>query len=228
MFILHSLQPLTRKVDHIEWFRFHPGDTQNEIFDAIVNGMEIFAWVDENGEQCEYMYILDDKKEVYKMKMIPEETHKRMMIEGMDYTTATAWLIKRLEFMLYEPIETIPFLPASVFAYPLLSKYNKVFANYYIFKCRIWRFSKIRLELLDNNLKKLLPESGAILTDIDNYLLFDEDIISNRQFEFNYETEKGEEKALWRITSEDIEKGNAILKKVIAYLEETYLVDGKK
>ncbi|MEI7562753.1 MAG: hypothetical protein WCJ39_03415 [bacterium] len=45
-------------------------------------------------------------------------------------------------------------------------------------------------------MKKLLPESGAILTDIDNYLLFDEDIISNRQFEFNYETEKGEEKAL--------------------------------
>ena len=41
-FLMINWLPLVRKVNHIEWFRFHPEDTQNELFDVIVNEMKIF------------------------------------------------------------------------------------------------------------------------------------------------------------------------------------------
>lgn len=219
---MDSLQPLTRKVDHIEWLPYHP-DKQDEIFDVIVNDMKIFEWVDENGETCEYMYILNDQKELYKMKMISEKTYRDMIGEATEYNTTTpTWLIKKFRFLISGFIETIPFLAASRFGYPLSDIYKKIFGNYYIFKCRKWRFTAIFSTLAGRNLQNLLPENGNILVDIDNYLLFHKNKIVDSGFEYNSDSAQYEENGRWRITSEDIEKGNEILRKVIAYLEETY------
>jgi len=52
--------------------------------------------------------------------------------------------------------------------------------------------------------------------------------IINSRFECNPDTGENEEWWSWRITSEDIEKGNEILRKVITYLEETYVTDKMK
>lgn len=221
LYDLQSLQPLTRKVNHIEWFRFHPSDTQNALFDAMVNEMKIFEWVDENWEKCEYMYILDDKQDVYKMRIIDKESYKHHLIrlDTFNFFTPT-WYIHFFKILLNDFIETIPLLPVDGLEYLFRSKNDKLLYTYHYFKCRSIWFVGIRSHL--NIVKRFIDPDADILNEIDDYILFHKNEIKNNCFEFDKHTKQEIISGHWRTSSEDIEKGNEILRKVIAYLEKTY------
>ena len=208
---MHYLQPLTEKVDTIEWFPFYKWATKKLLYDIIIDDMMIFEWVDEDGEKYEYMYFLSDKNELHKMKLIPSEIHRQLRYQG--YRSTQAGFIARFKDMLSSHIDTIPLLSMENFHNTPLD------INYRYFKCRVSRFSCIRICLTSSNFKNLLPENGEICTDVDDYVSFYKNRIVHCGFGINLETGKDEESGLWRITSEDIGKGNAILRKVIAYLE---------
>jgi hypothetical protein len=167
------------------------------------------------------MYILSDKKELHKMKMMSRETHEQLQNELMKCEkSTTTGLIKDFKNMIHEFTDTIPLSPVEKFAWPLHHKYERYFGNFYYFKCRKARFTYVFVSLVGDHLKQFLPKNGQILTDIDDYLLFHKNKIVNCGFELNTETGKSEESGLGRITNEDIQKGNEILRKVIDYLEK--------
>jgi hypothetical protein len=68
---MKSLLLPSQKVEHIEWFRFHPEDTKNALFEGIVDKMKLFQWVDENGNDCGYVYQYDAQQNMlYKTLLV--------------------------------------------------------------------------------------------------------------------------------------------------------------
>ncbi len=225
---MNSLQPLTQKVDHIQWLPYH-GDTQDEIFDVIVNEMKIFEWVDENSEKCEYMYLLDDKKELHKMRLTPNAAEQKVLDYKFQPRTSPFYspeeVFSRLHTLLSIRTDTIPFLSSSTLDKVFVEKHHKRFRPYRFLKCRKGWFSLISSETAKVAHHKLTHEPRELpehlQKDIQDFDLFAKEYISKKSFEPNH---FGTDEALWtwRITFDDIEKWNEILRKVIAYLEATY------
>jgi len=127
------------------------------------------------------MYILDDKKEVYKMRMILEEEYREVEEELMSFDISIPrQAIQELTKMINCFIDTIPFHPAYQYSNPLVEKYDKYFGNYYIFKCRKGRFNNIFLKFTRNDLRKHLSGNDELIKDIEDYLLLHKDM--NYQF----------------------------------------------
>lgn len=180
--------------------------------------MEILDGVDEHGDECKYMYILDSEKKLYKMRMIREAEHNQRKNDMMKFpTSATEWIVF-LRKQIEDFITPVPLAYPEDFARSLQEKYGEYFGNYTHFKARMARFTNIS-RCLKQNLAGFLPENGEIRTEIDTFLSYFENTISYRRF--SSKLLAATDKDLWRVTAEDIEKGNEILRKVIAYLEAT-------
>jgi hypothetical protein len=181
--------------------------------------MKIFEWVDENWEKCEYMYFLSNKGEFHKMKVIDVKLHSEREDFFCSKKSTITDLIEKYKMLLNDFIDTIPFSPTNKFALIPHSKYNRHIMSYFYFKCRKSWFWKI-FSSLGGSLQKILSQDDEIYNQINKYLSFHRKVVANRYFNFNPFTWQDEEGWLGRITNQDIQQGNEILKKVIAYLED--------
>ncbi len=222
-------QPLVRKANHIEWFRFHPEDTQNRIFDVIVNQMKVFEWVDEDGNPCEYMYLPSKDGGIYKALLpktnfIEVKAYKDHENEKKDKSFnpfSTDAIIGVLQKRLYKRIDMIPTRMVGNIAMDFQEKYQKPFPLFGAFKCQKSRISTIHHYI--SNLKKYwwIFFDEHITREIDIFNQY----YNKRMYSRWWRSEKSRPKYddnMPGVTQKDIEKWNDILKKLITYLEEKY------
>jgi hypothetical protein len=111
----------------------------------------------------------------------------------------------------------IPTRMVGNIAMDFVAKHKKWFFLYYAFKCRAWRISHLRhyISILQTHANIVFDED--ITKEIDTF----NNYYGTRR-ESRWGTTKGivwYDDSLPGVTKEDIEQGNQILKKIIAYLE---------
>jgi hypothetical protein len=111
----------------------------------------------------------------------------------------------------------IPTRMVGNIAMDFVKKHKKWFFLYYAFKCRTWRIANLRhyISILQEHSNIVFDEN--ITKEIDMF----NDYYGTRR-ESRWGTTKGivwYDDSLPGVTKEDIEQGNQILKKLIAYLE---------
>ena len=153
------------------------------------------------------------------MKVIDVKLHSEREDFFCSKKSTITDLIEKYKMLLNDFIDTIPFSPTNKFALIPHSKYNRHIMSYFYFKCRKSWFWKI-FSSLGGSLQKILSQDDEIYNQINKYLSFHRKVVANRYFNFNPFTWQDEEGWLGRITNQDIQQGNEILKKVIAYLED--------
>ncbi len=184
--------------------------------------MNICQWVDENGEKCEYVYLPSKDGNMYKVLLPSRDFHDTFSAirNENEHRLSLSNIISVLQFHLNSFTDMIPLKMIGNISLDFEKKHQgKWFNTHIAFKCtRSWMttiYNYIDMIWKDEESSVLLEQS--IIQEIEKF---------NEYFKKRCKFWRGKLPGETRyndsfpwVTQEDIEQGNEILRKVIAYLE---------